>query len=60
MKKHKNSNNAVGNFCIYLILFDEKIYKVGKADYDRITLSTGTPTRIHQQVRILSTKYINK
>lgn len=60
MSKHKNKNNAVGNFCIYRILIDNKIYKIGKADFDRITLSTGMPTRIHQQVRILSTKYINK
>ena len=60
MTKHKNSNNAVGNFCIYRILMDRKIYKIGKADYNRITLSTGIPTRIHQQIRILSIKYINK
>ncbi len=60
MTKHKNSNDAIGNFCIYRILMDGKVYKVGKADFDRITLSTGIPTRIHQQIRILSTKYIKK
>ena len=60
MKKHKNSNDAVGDFCIYRVLMDRKVYKVGKADFDRITLTTGMPTRIHQQIRILSTKYINK
>ncbi len=53
MTKHKNSNDAVGHFCIYQIMLDGKIYKVGKADYDRITLSSGLPTRIHQQIRIL-------
>lgn len=54
---HKNSNDAVGNFCIYQILIDDRVYKVGKADFDRITVSTGIPTRIHQQIRILSKTY---
>ncbi len=60
MTKHKNSNDAIGNFCIYRILMDEKIYKIGKADFDRITASTGIPTRIHQQIRILEKKYIKR
>ena len=60
MAKHKNLNDAVGNFCIYQILFDGKIYKVGKADFDRITQSTGIPTRIHQQMRILRKMYKRK
>lgn len=60
MTKHKNSHDAVGNFCIYQILFDGKVYKVGKADYDRITKSSGISTRIHQQIRILSEKYETK
>ncbi len=60
MAKHKNSNNAIGNFCIYQILFEGKVYKVGKADFDRITKFSGIPTRIHQQIRILSEKHETK
>jgi len=54
---HKNSNDAVGNFCIYKILVEEKVYKIGKADFDRVTKISGIPTRIHQQIRILSTTF---
>ena len=57
MGKHKNLNDAIGNFCIYQILIDNKIYKVGKTDFDRITKSTDMPTRIHQQIRILHKTY---
>ncbi len=60
MTKHKNSNDAIGNFCIYQILIDDKVYKIGKADFDRITQSTGIPTRIHQQIRILRKTYKSK
>lgn len=54
---HKNNNDAVGNFAIYEIIVNEKRYKIGKADYDRIKKNSGDPTRIHQQLRILRKKY---
>lgn len=54
---HKNSNEAVGNYGVYQINVYEKIYKIGKAYLDRITISTNTPTRIHQQVRKLIKKH---
>jgi URI fold toxin 2 len=57
MADHKNKNNAIGNFCIYQILIKQRLFKYGKADTDRITKSSGDPTRIHQQKRILSKIY---
>lgn len=57
MAKHKNSNEAVGNYGIYEILIQDKTYKIGKADLDRITKLSGDPTRLHQQLRILAEKY---
>ena len=60
MGKHKNSNDAVGNYGIYIIFIDGITYKIGKADLDRITKSSGNPTRIHQQIRKLSLKYTEK
>ncbi|NUQ22935.1 MAG: hypothetical protein HUU34_03210 [Saprospiraceae bacterium] len=50
---HKNNNNALGNFVIYIIRIGKKLFKVGRADGDRVTSSTGLPTRLHQQVRKL-------
>lgn len=61
MGKHKNSNDAVGNYGIYqIIMTDDVVYKIGKADLDRITKSTNTTTRIHQQVRKLRKKYVKQ
>ena len=60
MGKHKNSNDAVGNYGIYQIMTDDVVYKIGKADLDRITKSTNTATRIHQQVRKLRKKYVKQ
>jgi len=54
---HKNSNESVGNFGVYEILVFDITFKIGKADLDRITLSTNTPTRIHQQVQKLVRMY---
>ncbi|WP_172918561.1 DUF6531 domain-containing protein [Capnocytophaga canis] len=48
-----NSNNAVGNFGVYEIHIDDKLYKIGKADLGRVTKSSELPTRLHQQVRRL-------
>ncbi|WP_420829460.1 RHS repeat domain-containing protein [Nannocystis pusilla] len=48
---HLNSNNATGNFGIYEIRINGILHKYGKADLNRITQSTGLPTRLHQQVR---------
>ncbi len=54
---HKNHNEAKGNYAIYEITVNRKIYKIGKADLDRITLNSGNPTRIHQQIVKLRKKY---
>jgi len=54
---HKNQNKALGNYCIYEIVVNGVTYKIGKADLDRITLASGDPTRIHQQVVKLRKKY---
>jgi len=50
---HLNTNNATGNFGVYEIKVDGDLYKLGKADLDRVTQSSGLPTRVHQQVRKL-------
>ncbi len=56
-EKHKNSKEAIGNFAVYEIVVGEKVFKIGKADVDRVTQVSDSPTRIHQQVRKLSVKY---
>jgi hypothetical protein len=53
-KVNLNTNAAVGNFGVYEIYVNGALYKVGKADLDRITQSSGLPTRVHQQVRKLT------
>lgn len=53
---HKNSNDAVGNSGVYEIEFDGKLHKIGKADLDPVTQSSGLPTRLHTQVRKLREK----
>jgi len=57
MSEHKNKNEAKGNFCIYRLSIWESLYKFGKADTDRITQTSGEPTRIHQQKRELAKKH---
>jgi hypothetical protein len=47
------TNSAVGRFGLYEIEVNGVLHKVGKAHLDRITLSSGLPTRLHQQVRKL-------
>ena len=54
-----NANSAVSKFGIYEILKDGQLYKYGKADLTRITQSTGLPTRLHQQLRVLGNKFPN-
>jgi hypothetical protein len=54
---HKNANHAVSHFGIYEIKVNGETYKFGKADLDRVTQSSGWPTRLHQQVRRLSKTY---
>ena len=54
---HKNNNEAVGYYGIYQILVHDKVYKIGKADIDRIIKKTHDPVRIHQQIRKLIAKY---
>lgn len=54
---HRNNNAALGNYVIYEIVVNNITYKIGKADLDRLTQSSGNPTRIHQQVRKLRIKY---
>ncbi|WP_330208890.1 RHS repeat-associated core domain-containing protein, partial [Pseudomonas sp. Z13] len=46
-----NSNTSTGNFGVYKIEINGDLYKYGKADLNRITKSSGLPTRLHQQVR---------
>jgi hypothetical protein len=50
---HLNSNTAQGDFAIYNVKIGNTLHKIGKADANRITKSSGLPTRIHQQVRKL-------
>lgn len=50
---HLNNNMARSNFGVYEITVDDVVHKFGKAHLDRITKSSGLPTRVHQQVRKL-------
>jgi RHS repeat-associated protein len=52
-----NNNSAISLFGVYEIYVKGILYKIGKADLGRITLSTGLPTRLHQQLRWLIKKY---
>lgn len=52
-KPNLNSNDATSNFGIYELETPEGLEKVGKADLNRVTKSSGLPTRVHQQVRKL-------
>jgi hypothetical protein len=53
IKKHLNGNDAISNFGVYEITTPVGLEKVGKADLNRVTETTGLPTRVHQQVRQL-------
>jgi len=55
--KNLNSNDATSHFGLYEIRVDGELYKIGKADLDRITQSSGLPTRLHQQLRTLEKTY---
>ncbi|ECA8972391.1 RHS repeat-associated core domain-containing protein [Salmonella enterica subsp. enterica serovar Omuna] len=55
-----NTNTATGNFGVYDIRIDGELYKYGKADLNRVTQSSGLPTRLHQQVRKLQEMYPDK
>ena len=57
---HLNTNTATGNFGVYEIRMDGELYKIGKADLDRVTLSSGDPTRLHQQLRKLQKLHPDK
>ena len=52
-----NSNGAISKFGIYEIKINGVLYKVGKADMNRITQSSGLPTRLHQQIRKLEQQH---
>ncbi|MEX5630893.1 RHS repeat domain-containing protein, partial [Pseudomonas marginalis] len=52
-----NSNTSTGNFGVYKIEINGELYKYGKADLNRITKSSGLPTRLHQQVRMHQKKH---
>jgi hypothetical protein len=54
---HLNGNAAVSRFGIYEIRVNNELYKVGKADMNRTTQSSGLPTRLHQQWTKLSKIY---
>jgi hypothetical protein len=49
-----NANDAVSRFGVYVIKVNGFVHKFGKADLNRVTKSSGLPTRLHQQVRKLS------
>jgi RHS repeat-associated protein len=49
-----NANGATSKFGIYEIKVLDKLYKIGKADLERVTKSSNLPTRLHQQIRKLS------
>jgi hypothetical protein len=51
---HLNTNGAKSQFGVYEISINGALYKVGKADMARVTLSSGLPTRLHQQLRTLA------
>ncbi|NBB32029.1 polymorphic toxin-type HINT domain-containing protein, partial [Cellulophaga sp. BC115SP] len=48
-----NTNSAKSHFGLYEIKIGDVLHKVGKADLSRITKSSGLPTRLHQQLRLL-------
>ena len=56
-----NNNKATSKFGVYEFKVikngEVTLEKVGKADLNRVTKSSGFPTRIHQQVRKLELKY---
>lgn len=52
-----NSNTATSKFGIYEIEVNGDLHKIGKADLNRTTISSGLPTRLHQQVRKLEKIY---
>jgi hypothetical protein len=54
-----NANNAVSRFGVYELRANGVLHKVGKADLNRITKSSGLPTRVHQQVEKLKGIYGN-
>lgn len=54
---HLNGNTAVSNYGLYEIEVNGALYKIGKADLNRVTQSSGLPTRLHQQVRKLREQY---
>jgi RHS repeat-associated protein len=56
-KPNLNSNDATSNFGIYEIMTPAGLEKIGKADLNRVTQSSGLPTRLHQQVRKLEKVY---
>lgn len=48
-----NNNAATSRFGVYEIEVADDLHKIGKADLNRVTQSSGLPTRLHQQVRKL-------
>ncbi len=54
---HLNTNGAAGDFGVYKIEINGELYKYGKTDMNRVTKSSGLPTRLHQQVTKLEKTY---
>ncbi|HYO59783.1 DUF6531 domain-containing protein [Archangium sp.] len=52
-----NSNTATSRFGIYEIMVNGELHKIGKADLNRVTKSSGLSTRLHQQLRKLRKIY---
>ncbi len=53
MGKHKNGNDAVGNYGIYQIMIDDVIYKINKFSYSNSSASPKTTQKICQTKRLL-------
>ncbi len=52
-KPNLNNNTSTSKFGVYEIEVGGDLHKIGKADLNRVTQSSGLPTRLHQQVRKL-------
>ncbi|MFD2404791.1 RHS repeat-associated core domain-containing protein [Azorhizophilus paspali] len=52
-KPNLNNNTSTSRFGVYEVEVGGDLHKIGKADLNRVTQSSGLPTRLHQQVRKL-------
>lgn len=52
-----NTNTATGKFGVYKIEINGELHKYGKTDMNRVTKSSGLPTRLHQQITKIEKTY---